>query len=290
MKLTNNYGIPQTFMNVLARPTYNKGKAHLSATQLLNSPKIVALTNKFDSELEQDASDMVWSIFGSAVHNFLEHGKDDNHLVEERLHIQHDGWHISGAVDLQIINSDGVDVRDYKTTSVWAVMNEKIDWELQLNVYAWLVEKVKNVPVTSLGIVAILRDWKAREKQQKEGYPESPIKEVPIRLWTMAEREAYVSERISAHSSCEFELETDGYLPDCTPTEMWEKPAVWAVRKTGNVRAKSLHDSEESALLALEELGKGYEIEFRAGERTRCESYCLVNTYCQQYRDYKETK
>ena len=197
MKLTNNFGIPQTFMNVLARPTYNKGKAHLSATQLLNSPKIVALTNKFDGELEQDASDMVWSIFGSAVHNFLEHGKDDNHLVEERLHIEHDGWHISGAVDLQMTNSDGVDIRDYKTTSVWAVMNEKIEWELQLNVYAWLVEKVKNVPVTSLGIVAILRDWKAREKQQKEGYPEAPIKEVPIRLWTMAEREAYVSERIS---------------------------------------------------------------------------------------------
>lgn len=290
MKLTNNFGIPQTFMNVLARPTYNKGKAHLSATQLLNSPKIVALTNKFDSEIEQDASDMVWSIFGSAVHNFLEHGKDDNHLVEERLHIEHDGWHISGAVDLQMTNKDGVDIRDYKTTSVWAVMNEKIDWELQLNVYAWLVEKVKKVPVTSLGIVAILRDWKAREKQQKEGYPESPIKEVPIRLWTMAEREAYVSERISAHSSCEFELETGGDLPDCSSEEMWEKPAVWAVRKTGNVRAKSLHDSEESALLALEELGKGYEIEFRAGERTRCESYCLVNTYCQQYRDYKETK
>ena len=289
MKLTNNFGIPQTFMNVLARPTYNKGKAHLSATQLLNSPKIVALTNKFDGELEQDASDMVWSIFGSAVHNFLEHGKDDNHLVEERLHIEHDGWHISGAVDLQMTNSDGVDIRDYKTTSVWAVMNEKIEWELQLNVYAWLVEKVKNVPVTSLGIVAMLRDWKAREKQQKEGYPESPIKEVPIRLWTMAEREAYVSERISAHSSCEFELETGGDLPDCSSEEMWEKPAVWAVRKTGNVRAKSLHDSEESALLALEELGKGYEIEFRAGERTRCESYCLVNTYCQQYRDYKDS-
>ena len=288
MKLTNNYGIPQTFMNVLARPTYNKGKSHLSATQLLNSPKIVALTNKFDSELEQDASDMVWSIFGSAVHNFLEHGKDENHLVEERMHVEHDGWKISGAVDLQIVNADGIDVRDYKTTSVWAVMNEKIEWELQLNVYAWLIEKVKGKPITSLGIVAILRDWKAREKQQKEGYPESPIKEVPIRLWSMAEREEYISKRISAHSACEFELETDGKLPDCSPDEMWEKPAVWAVRKTGNTRAKSLHDSEESALLALEELGKGYEIEFRAGERTRCESYCLVNTYCQQYRDYKE--
>lgn len=290
MKLTNNYGIPQTFMNVLARPTYSKGKAHLSATQLLNSPKIVALTNKFDSELEQDASDMIWSIFGSAVHNFLEHGKDENHLVEERLHVEHDGWKISGAVDLQMVNDSGIDIRDYKTTSVWAVMNEKIEWELQLNVYAWLIEKVKKTPVTSLGIVAILRDWKAREKQQKEGYPEAPVKEVPIRLWTMEEREQYVSNRISAHSACEFELETGGNLPDCSPDEMWEKPAVWAVRKTGNVRAKSLHDNEASALQALEELGKGYEIEFRAGERTRCESYCLVNTYCQQYRDYKESK
>jgi hypothetical protein len=290
MKLTNNYGIPQTFMNVLARPTYSKGKAHLSATQLLNSPKIVALTNKFDSELEQDASDMIWSIFGSAVHNFLEHGKDENHLVEERLHVEHDGWKISGAVDLQMVNDNGIDIRDYKTTSVWAVMNEKIEWELQLNVYAWLIEKVKKTPVTSLGIVAILRDWKAREKQQKEGYPEAPVKEVPIRLWTMEEREQYVSNRISAHSACEFELETGGNLPDCSPDEMWEKPAVWAVRKTGNVRAKSLHDNEASALQALEELGKGYEIDFRAGERTRCESYCLVNTYCQQYRDYKESK
>jgi hypothetical protein len=290
MKLTNNYGIPQTFMNVLARPTYSKGKAHLSATQLLNSPKIVALTNKFDNELEQDASDMIWSILGSAVHNFLEHGKDENNLVEERLHIEHDGWKISGAVDLQILNDNGIDVRDYKFTSVWAVMNEKIDWELQLNIYAWLIEKVKKTPVTSLGILAILRDWKPREKQQKEGYPDAPVKEVPIRLWTMEEREQYVSNRISAHSACEFELETGGNLPDCSPDEMWEKPAVWAVRKTGNVRAKSLHDNEASALQALEELGKGYEIEFRAGERTRCESYCLVNTYCQQYRDYKESK
>lgn len=86
MKLTNKFSIPQTFINVLDRPTYSKGKAHLSVTQLLNSPKIVALTKKFEDEIEQDASDMVWSIFGSAVHNILEHGKDENHIVEQRIH------------------------------------------------------------------------------------------------------------------------------------------------------------------------------------------------------------
>jgi hypothetical protein len=79
-------------------------------------------------------------------------------------------------------------------------------------------------------------------------------------------------------------------LPDCTPDEMWEKPAVWAIRKVGGVRAKSLHSTEEEAVGILEELGKGYEMEHRPGERTRCENFCQVNTYCQQYRDYQEEK
>jgi len=289
MKLTNEYGIPQTFINVLERPTYNKGKAHLSATQLLNSPKIVALTRKFEDEIEQDASEMVWSIVGSAIHNFLEQGKDENHIVEQRIHIEHDGWHITGAVDLQEVEADGIHVKDYKFTSVWAAMNEKPEWENQLNIYAWLVEKVKKVPVKSVTIVAMLRDWSRRDRE-KEGYPKAPILEIPMKLWTMAERDAYIAKRISLHSACEFAIETDGGLPDCTPAEMWEKPTVWAIKKKGNVRAKSLYESEVFATEALEQLGKDYEIEVRQGERTRCANFCPVSQYCQQYRDYLSTK
>jgi len=285
MKLTNEYGIPQTFINVLERPTYNKGKAHLSATQLLNSPKIVALTRKFEDEIEQDASEMVWSIVGSAIHNFLEQGKDENHIVEQRIHIEHDGWHITGAVDLQEVEADGIHVKDYKFTSVWAAMNEKPEWENQLNIYAWLVEKVKKVPVKSVTIVAMLRDWSRRDRE-KDGYPKAPILEIPMKLWTMAERDAYIAKRISLHSACEFAIETDGGLPDCTPAEMWEKPTVWAIKKKGNVRAKSLYESEALATAALEHHGKDYEIEVRQGERTRCANFCPVSQYCQQYRDY----
>ena len=291
MKLTNKYGIPQTFMNVLDRPTYSKGKAHLSVTQLLNSPKIVALTAKFEDDIEQDAADMVWSIFGSAVHNILEHGKDDHHIVEQRLHREYDGWQISGAIDLQILNPDGIDVRDYKTTSAWAVMNEKIDWENQLNLYAGLVEDVKKTPVTSVGIVAVIRDWSRREAGTREGYPEAPIKEIPIRLWSKEERDAYIADRIALHSACDFALETDGDLPDCTPNEMWEKPAVWAVMKEGNVRAKYVMPTEHEADLALKELQETkpkekFYIQVRPGERTRCESFCPVSTWCNQYQTY----
>lgn len=290
MKLTNKFNIPQTFINVLQRPTYSKGKANLSVTQLINSPKIVALSKKFEDELEQDVSEMVWSLFGSAVHSVLEHGKDDNHRVEERLHAEIDGYKISGAIDLQIVGELGIQIRDYKTVSVWAVMNEKIEWEQQLNIYAWLVEKVKGEPVSDLGIVAIIRDWSRRDAGIKEGYPEAPIKEIPIRLWTFEEREAFVSARVHAHAEAEFAIESDSDAPPCTPEEMWEKPTMWAVKKTGGVRAKSVHGSEGEANAALEKAGNGYEIEMRPGSRTRCESFCPVNHRCQQWREYQESK
>jgi hypothetical protein len=286
MKLTNKFNIPQTFINVLDRPTYSKGKAHLSVTQLLNSPKIVALTKKFEDQIEQDASDMVWSIFGSAVHNVLEHGKDENHIVEQRIHKVYEGWNISGAIDLQVVNENGIDVKDYKTTTVWAVMNEKIEWEVQLNIYAALVEDVKKIPVTSVGIVAIIRDWNRRESTTREGYPEAPIKEIPIRLWSKEERDQYIADRIALHSACEFAIETEGDLPDCTPDEMWEKQTTYAIKKVGNKRAFKVYDNEKDALDAVKDMEKTYEIEVRPGERTRCTSFCPVNTWCNQYQNY----
>jgi len=295
MILTNKFNIPETFVNVLKRPTYSKGKANLSVTQLINSPKIVALTKKYEAEIEQDVSDMIWSLFGSAVHNILEHGKDKNHLVEERIHAEIDGWNISGAIDLQVVKPKGISVKDYKTTSVWAVMNEKIEWEYQLNIYAWLVEYVKKIPVLDVGITAICRDWKARESV-KADYPESAIKELPIVLWTMQQREDFIKARIASHSACEFAIETDGELPDCTPDEMWEKAPVYAVMKEGNVRAKYVMPTEHEAELALAEVqaekpkDKFY-IQIRPGERTRCENnYCHVNQWCSQYQTYLKEK
>jgi hypothetical protein len=287
MKLTNKFNIPQTFVNVLRRPTYTKGGANLSVTQLINSPKIVSLTAKHQGELEEDVADMVWSIFGSAVHSILEHGKDDNHIVEQRLHAQVNGWNISGAVDLQIDSEAGTQIRDYKTTSAWAVMNEKAEWEQQLNIYAWLVEIVRNVKVIDLGIVAIIRDWSRRDALTRDSYPEAPIKELPIKLWTMDERMAFISDRIELHSACDFALETGDDLPPCTPSEMWEKPAVYAVRKKGGVRAKSLHSTQEEADEALAALGKDYELDLRPGERTRCANFCPVNQWCDQWRTFQ---
>jgi hypothetical protein len=293
MKFTNKYGLPATILNVIHRPTYSKGKAHISATEIINSPRIVQLKKKHWDDIEQDASEMVWSLFGSAVHNILEHGKDDHHVVEERLHLEFEGWHISGAIDLQEVEQNGTTtISDYKVTGAWAVMNEKDDWHRQLNIYGWMVEKVKKVPVGKLQIIAIIRDWSARDAATKEGYPQSPVATIDIPLWSFEEREAFITKRIYDHGTALFEMETDGEMPDCTAEEMWEKKTSYALKKDGNVRAKSVHETLEDAEKALaksEETAKKNEkfaIEVRQGERTRCRSYCQVSPFCTQYQNY----
>ena len=282
MKITNKFNLPSSVLNALHRPTYSKGNAHISCTELLNSPRIVQLKRKHWDDVEQDASEMVWQLFGSAIHQILEHGKGDNHIIEERLFAEFSGWVLSGAIDLQTVTPDGIEISDYKTTSAWAVMNEKADWTYQLNIYAHLVETVKKIPVTGLSIVAIIRDWSAREAK-KETYPQAPIVTIPIQLWSPEEREAFIQARLTAHSSAMFEAETDGALPECTPDEMWEKPSTWAIKKEGGVRAKSVHSTKEEAELNLT---KGFFIEHRPGERVRCANYCQVAPWCSQYQTY----
>ena len=286
MKFTNKFNLPQTFVNVIHRPTYSKGKAHISATEIINSPRIVQLKKKYWDEIEQDASEMVWSLFGSAVHNILEHGKDDHHVVEERLHIEFEGWQISGAIDLQEFEPNGtVSISDYKVTGAWAVMNQKDDWHRQLNIYAWLVESVKKITVGKLQIIAIIRDWSARDAAAKEHYPQSPVATIDIPIWSFEEREAFMKKRISDHATALFEMETDGELPECTGEDMWEKQTTYAVKKPDGVRAKSVHNTLEEAQHALNQV-KGYQIEVRQGERTRCKNYCEVSRFCTQYQNY----
>ena len=286
MKLTNKFNLPDTFVNVIQRPTYSKGKAHISATELINSPRIVQLKKKHWEDITQDASEMVWSLFGSAVHNILEHGKDKHHIVEERLHTNFEGWDISGAIDLQEVEEDGIVINDYKVTSAWAVINEKAEWGEQLNIYAWLVERVKKIPVKKVQIVAIIRDWSARDAVNREGYPPSPIAVIEYPLSTFTAREEYITKKIEQHNEAYFAMTTGEELQECTPEDMWEKPTTYALKKIGGVRAKKVYSILTEAEAGLAEAGKGHEIETREGERTRCQKYCQVSQFCTQFQDY----
>jgi hypothetical protein len=290
MKITNNFNLPDAIVRLAQKPSYSKGVAHLSVTEMMNSPQISIMRRKYDDQVEVDVSTLVYSMFGTAFHNMLEKHPGPNDIVEERLYAEFDGWHISGAIDVQTTTEAGIEITDWKTVGVWAVQNPKPEWEQQLNVYAWLVEHLKAVPVTKLSIVAILKDFSQRESETRANYPKAGVVTIDIPLWSMERREEYIRERIHAHSEARFAEETGAVLPPCTSEEMWEKETVYALKKDKAVRAKSLHASLEEAEAALEEAGKGFFIETRPGERTRCKSYCQVSQFCTQYQSYLEEK
>lgn len=292
MKLTNIHNLPETIVNVIRRPTYSKGKANLSVTEMMSSPRIVQLKRKHWDSLTEDAAEMVWSIFGTAIHNLLEHGKDDHHIIEERVFATVDGYVISGAIDLQEVYDDGIVLSDYKTTSVYAVMNQKSDWTYQLNCYAYLLEATKKTPVKKLQIVAIIRDWSSRDARTREGYPQAPIIVIDIPMWTHEQREDFIRGRIAKHDVAMFEVETGAEVVECTPEERWETQTTYALKKEGNVRAKTVHDNLKEAELALADStinakkGEKFIIEVRPGERKRCANFCQVSEYCTPYQNY----
>ena len=289
MKITNHFNVPEPLVALARKEYYSKGKADYSVTEIMSPPRIQRLKRKHWDDMEQDVTDMLWSMLGSALHVVAERSEVVDHLNEERLFMEVDGVTLSGSIDLQQHVKGGVALKDYKFTSVWAVMNDKPEWEQQLNVYAWMVHKIKGVSIKGLQICAILRDWSTRKAQTESGYPQAQIQMIDIPVWSFDKTEKYVHERIELHKESKVQADWDEELPECTDEERWMRTTTYAVKKEGRKSAVRVFDSEEDAvkLIAESEDKKKLSIEVRKGEPVRCTgNYCGVNKWCSQYQSY----
>jgi hypothetical protein len=225
---------------------------------------------------------MLWPLLGSALHVVMERGITDGWVTEERLFASVDGVTLSGAIDIQEETPEGIIIHDYKFTSAWAVMNEKIDWEQQLNVYKWLVETTKNKKVAGLRICALIRDF-SRHDMGRAGYPQSPIHVVDIPMWDSFKAETYIRERLNLHMDSKVTADLGGALPPCSPEDQWMSESTFAVKREGRKTAIRVFKSIEEAN-ELAEKEKGY-VETRLGEPKRCTGdYCGVAEHCDQYK------
>lgn len=289
MKLTNLYNLPESIERFARSDKYSKGDADISVTTLIDAPRIHKLREIYKNHLTADLSDKVWSLFGTAVHHILESaGETPDTVNEERIFTSFAGWKLSGAIDVQKFQPDGsVLIMDYKVTSSWAVMNDKPDWERQLNCYAWLVRREKQVDVSGLQICAFVRDWARRKATTESGYPKSPVVVIDIPVWDSDTAENYVESRVRAHQDTQQRFDFEDPLPRCTDEERWMKSSKWAVMKQGRKSAVKLFDSPKQAELYMENM-KGANalfIEHRQGEFTRCkENFCGVAEFCEQYK------
>jgi hypothetical protein len=289
VKITNHFNVPEPLVALARKEYYSKGKADYSVTEIMSPPRIQRLKRKYWDDMEQDVTDMLWSMLGSALHVVAERSEVIDHLNEERLFMEIDGVTLSGSIDLQQHVKGGVALKDYKFTSVWAVMNDKPEWEQQLNVYGWMVHKIKGVDIKGLQICAILRDWSTRKAQTESGYPQAQIQMVDIPIWSFDKTEKYVHERIELHKESKVQADWDEELPECTEEERWMRTTTYAVKKEGRKSAVRVFDAQEDAVKLIEESEdkKKLSIEVRKGEPVRCTgNYCGVNKWCSQYQSY----
>jgi hypothetical protein len=283
MKVTNKFGVPAPLVTLATREYYSKGASQYSVTELLSSPRIRRLREQYDGEMVSDVSDMLWSLLGSALHVVMERGETEGWTKEERLFVEVDGVTISGAIDLQEQTPEGITIHDYKFTSAWAVMNDKIEWEQQLNLYKWLVEKVKGKKVSGLKICALIRDFSRHD--HRDGYPAAPIHMVDIPMWSSEETERFVRRRLEAHRDSKVDHDLGEALPECSPEERWMSEPTFAVRREGRKTAIRVFKSLDEAT-QLAEKEKGY-VETRLSEPKRCTgNYCGVNQWCGQYQEF----
>lgn len=281
MKVTNKHNVPETLMTLATREYYSKGASQYSVTELMSPPRIRRLREKYDEKITQDVSDMLWQLLGSALHVVMERGITEGYIMEERLFVTVDDVTISGQIDLQKETPNGYEIIDYKFTSAWAVMQDKVEWEQQLNVYKWLVEKTTHRKVSKLQICALIRDFSRHER--KEGYPSAPVHMVDVEMWDNERTQKYVEERLSMHRDAKMHADFGEELQPCSDEERWQRETVYAVKREGRKTAIKLFKTIEEAT-ELAEKEKGY-VETRKGEAIRCTgNYCGVAEWCSQYQ------
>ncbi len=286
MKITNKFNLPETFLSFARDGKYDKGQSDISITTLIDAPRVNILKQQRTDDIEADVSDMIWPLFGTAVHHMLESATPaGNVTMEERLFVNINNWVVSGQIDHQEEHGGMIYISDYKVTSVWSVIYGKEDWVRQLNCYAHMVRLAKGKDVGGVRIIAILRDWQRREAQFKPDYPQSPVAVVEIPLWDAAKAQAYMEERVHLHQDAQMIWDTREAVVECSDEERWTKPTTWALMKNGGKRAIKVFEAQIDSInyMAKQATRTAYQVVKRPGGRTRCEQYCSVSEFCTQW-------
>jgi hypothetical protein len=290
MKYTNKQNLPEALYQAIANDPYKKG-GDFSASELPGPPQIRTLKKRYFDKLEVDVADLIYPLIGNNVHYILERAGVKNSLTEEQLvttvpSCSIGAFEVSGKPDL--FDADGV-LWDYKLTSRYTLIDGvKPEWEGQTNILAWLL-KTHSFKVKAIKICCIFRDWSKIQAIKNPDYPNHQVAILPVKRWDLHDTELYINERLTRHLEAE---ELDDYLlPECTPAERWDKPTIYAVMKKGMKRSVRNLDSFKDAQQYAQDKGLAMEthwIQERLGESIRCEYYCDVKDYCQQYKKMKE--
>lgn len=185
MIITNELNLPAPFVDA-ATSDYKYTPKRYSVTSVLKGVREAILQRRHDDEIEQDAADMVWAIFGSAVHSILENSQETAEQLKENWFSvdMGDGYELSGIFDLYD-DATGT-VTDYKTATAWKVVfGEFDDWKRQTLCYVWMLRAI-GFDAKRGEIVAMLKDHSKTKAKADHTYPQHPVYRIG---WDFSEQE-----------------------------------------------------------------------------------------------------
>jgi len=286
MKYTNKQNLPEALYKAVINDPY-KRDSDFSASMLSTPPQIIVLKERHKDDITVDVSDLIYPLIGNNTHYILERIGIKNGLQEERFTGTFwNGLTVSGKLDFY----DYMKILwDYKITTRYVLIDGvKPEWESQSNINAHLL-RINRFSVNGAKICVIFRDWSKIQAMKVPDYPKHQVAVLPVRLWDEKDVEDYINERVKLHYQS-MDAPSD-QLPECTPEERWDKPTIYAIMKKGRKSSVrnlfSLENAQE--YIDKNELDINiHSIQERLGESTRCEYYCDVKDFCQQYKRLKE--
>ena len=288
MIITNKLNLPEAFVSAISNSRHNKEKC-LSATTLLKGTKEILLSDRHFDEIEIDASEEVWAVFGTAVHSILEHQKDDA-FKEEPFEVPVLDYKVTGKIDRYDMAHETIE--DWKTASVWKVIYHDFeDWRKQGLIYTWLLRQ-NGLSVRHIRFVALLKDHSKSEAKKKADYPQEPvyIYEFDPSEEELTNIEAYIKGKVfevSANAD-----KDDDSIKECEPEQRWATATKYAVMKEGRKTAVKVCETEEEAQNFIEELEKDkdkHSIEERKGQDKKCLDYCPCAAFCSYFKSLDNT-
>lgn len=291
MKITNRLNLPAPLVNAVTRHPRERKPNTISVSELIQPPQLRALVQRYDSELEEDASDRLWALLGTLLHGVMEeHAKTvEGAVTEQELSMEVLGWTVIGHYDLSEMVLDGELLTDWKLTSVYSMKDKELkpEWDAQINCYAELLRRAgRNVKQAQ--IIAIGRDWSQSRALRESDYPQQQVRIKPVEIWPAEVITAFLEERVLLHQIAEQE----GTWPNCTPEERWARPDIYALMKKGQKKAVKLFEDQSVAQEWLDGIlggEKSHYIQHRSGESIRCAGYCPVASKCPQWAKLNPT-
>lgn len=287
MRITNNLNLPQPFVSAVESDYRYKDKRY-SVTSVLKGTKEAILQRRHADDIEQDVSDMIWLIFGTAMHSVLENAQEKrDELKETKIEIDMpNGYVLSGQQDLY--SESEKMITDYKTGTVWKVIyDDWKDYQNQCLCYAYMFNKL-GFPCDKAQIVMVLKDWSASKAKFDPSYPQHPVYIKKFKFTEIDFEKCELMLKTKFNEIEAFEKLDDDQIPDCSEEERWAEPTKYAVMKQGRKSAVKLFDRREDAIRYLEDLDNKYYLETREGTDKKCCNYCSCNKFCSYWKEKYE--